>query len=171
MIDKTEKDQSDAYVPFMSDCVQYLLHNGAKPFILIHEGPDDLVLAKKIQSRVGSPIPIVQEGNALKIKGILGACDGTIGSRFHGLVSALSQGVPSLATGWSHKYEMLFRDYGFSDGLVDIRSKQQDIRAKIDLLLDKNSSDQIHLKLLQKSEELKMRSREMWSEVFKVITN
>lgn len=79
-----------------------------------------LCCAKSNIENTGKSIPIVSETDPLKIKGILGASKGTLGSRFHGLVSALSQGVPSIATGWSHKYQMLFQDYDFEDGLSDV---------------------------------------------------
>lgn len=38
------------------------------------------------------------------LKGVIGACDLFIGSRYHSLIFSLSMGVPSLALGWSHKY-------------------------------------------------------------------
>src|SRR5690606_2234902 len=107
MLDKTDPQTRDAYLPFLISCPRYLLEKGARPFVRVHEGKDDQRLADELSAAVGG-IPIVKESGALEIKGILGACSGTLGSRFHGLVSALSQGVPALATGWSHKYQMLF---------------------------------------------------------------
>ena len=79
----------------------------------------------------------------MKIKGILGSCEATIGSRFHGLVSALSQNVPTIAIGWSHKYNMLFRDYDFSEGLMNILADDEEINQKLKLLIDPNSRNQI----------------------------
>ena len=101
----------------------------------------------------------------MKIKGILGACEGTIGSRFHGLVSALSQGVPSLATGWSHKYKMLFADYDFPEGLIDITSSQLDICNKIDLIINSDSKKEIKSRIKVKSQKMKELSTEMWVDV------
>ena len=166
MIDMTTKEQKEAYLPFMVHCVQYLLEKDKKPFILIHEGADDLILAEKIRKAVGETVAIIKEVHPLKIKGILGKCAGTISSRFHGLVSALSQGVPSLGTGWSHKYQMLFEDYDFLEGLVDVTSSENEIRSKIDLIISPDSRQEIKEKINENSFRIKKLSNQMWDEVF-----
>ncbi len=96
--------------------VRLLQQRDEKPFFLVHESRNDRAIAERVSARLGG-VPIVEESDPLAIKGILGACKASVGSRFHGLVSALSQGVPALAVGWSHKYRMLFRDYGFEQGM------------------------------------------------------
>ena len=168
MIDKTSKEMSDAYIPFLIKCAKYLLEKNQKPFILVHEGDKDFELAQIIKNEINE-INIIQETDPLKIKGILGACEGTIGSRFHGLVSALSQGIPSLATGWSHKYQMLFNDYGFSGGLMDVKMSDEDIKLKIDLIIEPESREAIKNKIIINSNRLKELSQQMWDEVFMVI--
>lgn len=169
MIDRTSKEQSEAYVPFMIKCAKYLLEKDQRPFILVHEGEKDMMLAQQINESVGGRLPIIQESHPLKIKGILGACEGTIGSRFHGLVSALSQGVPSLATGWSHKYKMLFEDYGFNEGLLDVTASDDEIHKKIDSIIKEESKVKIKKSIAEKSTDLKRQSRQMWDEVFDVL--
>lgn len=168
MIDKTSQEESEAYIPFMIRCVEYLISKGKKPFILVHEGIKDKSIAEEISNAVGG-IPIVKETNPLHIKGILGTCDATIGSRFHGLVSALSQGVPSIATGWSHKYLRLFEDYNFHDGITSVLDSETELHRKIDLLIDPESSTSLKKNLELKSAELKVLSNEMWNLVFEEI--
>jgi colanic acid/amylovoran biosynthesis protein len=169
MVDKTNAVQSKAYLPFMINCAKYLLDQNQKPFILIHEGVNDLMLAEQINEAVGGKIPIIQESDPLKIKGIIGACEGTIGSRFHGLVSALSQGVPSLATGWSHKYQMLFDDYGFSKGLLDVSMSIAALQQRIDMIIDPQAKMELQKTFLDHSLELKAASKAMWEDVCGVI--
>lgn len=168
MIDKTNSKQSAAYLPFMINCINYLKAQNKKPFILVHEGANDLMLAQKISDAVGG-VTIIKEDHPLKIKGILGLCEGTIGSRFHGLVSALSQGVPSLGTGWSHKYKMLFEEYGFEDGMMDVLMSEEQIKEKIDLIINKKSKETIKTIILKKSELLKRKSEKMWDDVFNIL--
>ena len=132
MVDKTNKKVSESYLPFMIEVTRYAYEKDQKPFILVHEGINDLMLAKKIRDAVSPSIQIIKEDHPLKIKGIIGASSGTVGSRFHGLVSALSQGIPALATGWSHKYQMLFEDYGFLDGLLDVNMPIDELHKKMD---------------------------------------
>jgi len=166
MLDKTPDEQSEAYLPFMIKCAKYLVEMDVKPFILVHEGEKDLMLAEEIHKAVGKVIPIIRENDPLKIKGILGACDATIGSRYHGLVSALSQGVPSLATGWSHKYQLLFDDYGFPDGLLDVGCTESELHKKINLIIDVQSRNKIKKIIETNSENIKEQSIQMWQQVF-----
>lgn len=165
MINKTSPEESKAYLPFMVSCAKYLVEKQAKPFVLVHEGEKDQLLADQISDSVGG-IPIVKETDPLHIKGILGSCDATVGSRFHGLASALSQSVPSIATGWSHKYRRLFQDYDFTEGLVSVLDSEQDLRDKIDKLLEPDSVRRIRDKLSERSLELKAKSEDMWDLVF-----
>lgn len=169
MIDKVSEKESKAYLPFLIKCIKYLLKTNQKPFLLVHDTEKDFLLAKEIQETIDEHIEIIIEKNPLKIKGIIGVCEGTIGSRFHGLVSALSQGIPSLATGWSHKYQMLFDDYNFSDGLVNITVTDAELYSKIDLIINQASKQKIKKALQEKSLLLKEESRKMWNEVFKII--
>ncbi|WP_231364121.1 polysaccharide pyruvyl transferase family protein [Thioalkalivibrio sp. ALMg11] len=168
MVDKTEISQRAAYLPFMARCARRLVVRGAQPFVLVHEGRNDMWLAERISEASGG-IPIIKENDPLKIKGILGASQATIGSRFHGLVSALSQGVPSLATGWSHKYVELFRDYDFAEGLMSVEDQKEKVEEKIDWLIDEDMSRAISDRLLENSERLKASSESMWNEVLRVI--
>ena len=168
MVDKTNENESRAYLPFLIRTAKYLVEKGVKPFVLVHEGENDQILAEKVSEAVGG-IPIVKETDPLHIKGIIGTCDATVGSRFHGLVSALSQGVPSVATGWSHKYERLFQDYGFDEGLVSVTDSDQTLHSKLDFLINSDSAKQLRNQLNRKSDELKGLSEEMWGKVFAVI--
>lgn len=170
MIDKTDSARSAAYLPFMVRCAQRLAERGAQPFVLVHEGMDDMRLAKQISAASGG-IPILKEDDPLRIKGILGASHATIGSRFHGLVSALSQGVPSLATGWSHKYVELFQDYGFPEGIVSVEDREDEVEEKIDRVVEERSRREISIRLLENSERLMAASESMWGEVFGIIDN
>lgn len=169
MVDMTSKVQSEAYLPFMIKCAKYLLEKGRKPFVLVHEGENDLMLAREMSKATGGFLPIVKETNPLEIKGILGACEGVIGSRFHSLISALSQGVPALGTGWSHKYQMLFNDYGFPEGLLDVNCSEQNLYEKLDMVIEPNSKVKIKTRIELNAEGLKTQSEKMWSEVLGVL--
>lgn len=169
MIDKTPEKISKAYLPFLIKCTEYLFQTNRKPFILIHESKDDHQLAESIRNAVDKSIPVIRENHPVKIKGVLSSCEGCIASRFHGLVSALSQGIPSLATSWSHKYQMLFEDYGFEEGLMDVDAKEDEIRNKIDMISKTQSRQFIKNTIASKSKELKKATNQMWNKVFEII--
>ena len=168
MIDKTGDTSGSRYIAFMSACVKRLLELDARPFMLIHEGQDDERLAQQI-AEAGGGIPIVTENDPLRIKGILGASRAVVGSRFHALVSALSQGVPAVATGWSHKYTELFEDYGFPEGVLSIDDDASHVNATLDRIVGTNTGRELSAQLLEQSQRLKAVSEEMWSAVLAVI--
>lgn len=163
MIDKTASTVSTAYLSFLALSIEHLLAKGFKPFILIHER-NDSELGVQLQAQISQPIPVVKENNPLFLKGILGQSYLVIGSRFHGLISALSQGVPCLGAGWSHKYKMLFKSYGCSDLLVDIEDHVQQNLDRLNLIIQPTRSKVIE-SVEREGRYQKSLSLQMWSEV------
>ncbi len=169
MLDVTSEIDRDAYPVFLVACIKQIIEWGCRPFFLIHEGRKDLQIAISINNRLGLEIPIIVEEDPLKVKGILGASMAVVTSRFHGLVSALAQNIPCLAAGWSHKYEMLMEDYDYQAGLCDVKMSENEVKSKIEMILDHSSRDRIIQNLRFKSLKQKEASREMWCTVFDYI--
>ena len=107
-----------AYLPFMAECVKAVMRAGGSPLLLLHDAKADGPLVQPLMKLIGADVPVVRHPDPCHLKWILGASRMVIGSRFHALVSALSQSVPCLATGWSHKYQALFADYGCPECIV-----------------------------------------------------
>lgn len=134
MLDKL--DAGEAYFDIVAHAITYFDELGICPFLLVHGGQEDLQLAKDINRRLQTEIPIVVEGDPRVIKGILKTSEVVFGSRYHALVSALSAGVITFGVGWSHKYVELFEDYDFSEGLLSVNSTYDDITRCMSLLAD-----------------------------------
>ncbi|RXJ87170.1 polysaccharide pyruvyl transferase family protein [Arcobacter sp. CECT 8985] len=158
----------NSYLELISKSIKYLRQKGKKPFILIHEGKKDSLLAESISNEVGG-INIFKEEDPLKVKGILNGVSGVIGSRFHSLVSSLSQATPALGTSWSHKYQMLFKDYNFEKGILNLDSSDSEIYEKIDLIINEDTNKEIIKKLEEKSLKLKELTKQMWEKVFETL--
>jgi colanic acid/amylovoran biosynthesis protein len=171
MMEKSTEEKASAYISFLSLCARYLHEKGRYPFFLIHEGERDRKIADTVIKNTGLDIAVVIEEDPLKIKGILSLCEGVVGSRYHGLVSALSQGVPALAAGWSHKYEMLFADYSFPEGLIDIPATESEVTERIDRIIDGESRGELSAVLTERAEKQKELTGEMWDSVFSTIGN
>jgi colanic acid/amylovoran biosynthesis protein len=56
--------------------------------------------------------------SAADARAMTGRCEYMIGSRYHSLVFALSQGVPCTALSWSHKYAQLMELFGVPEDCV-----------------------------------------------------
>lgn len=171
MLDKTSEQASQAYLPFLETTLSYLEEKNLNPFILIHE-LNDIEIGEILQNRLGNKFQIVQDNNPLILKGILNNCSFTIGSRFHGLISALSQGTPAIGTGWSHKYQMLFKDYDCPNMLVsptDASSKEY--LEKLDSLIDEQKRHVLIRKLITAGNRQKKLAKEMWAEVQQIAAN
>ena len=81
--------------------------------IFIHDDTgDDLKLV--MSSPVLRQLPRVCLSDAVELKATLGEYHVLFGSRYHALVAALSQGIPVIAVGWSHKYRELLNLYGLT---------------------------------------------------------
>lgn len=168
MIDRTDAQTGEQYITFLTNCLAYLVEKKCDPFILIHE-EHDLLLAKDLQSKFPQQVEIIKETDPLYVKGILSNCSFLISSRFHGLVSALSQNVPCLATGWSHKYEMLLADYHCPECLLEVTSTLKEIKQKVDMVRQGDSRENLIQRLQTAGAEQQKLTLAMWDEVFEVL--
>ena len=164
MVDKIDDHDKNIYIRFLLKSTYYLKHKNIEPFFLIHatRKGDDFKLAKMIQDFMENPPPIITEENPFYLKGLIKSSKLVISSRFHGLVSSLSQNRLSLGTGWSHKYQMLFNDYNCPECLISHNAEDHVIFQKIDMMIKKPYRHKIQTKLEKASEIQKKRVREMW---------
>ncbi len=100
------------YIDRLEKAARTMLGHGLEVRFVVHDASgDDRALAEQLAARVpegalfGDPDPVV-------LKSFLGGARVVVGSRFHALVASLSMGVPAVALGWAHKYQMLLKDFG-----------------------------------------------------------
>lgn len=169
MLEKTAAETAARYVTFMSDCVAALSRCGLEPLLLIHDTGDDRALAEQIARESGRAVPIIEEPDPCVLKGILGRAHLVISSRFHALVSALSQAVPCLATGWSHKYDALLADYGCPEWVVPVNLPGDELACSIRRLTEEPSRSEIVARLSAAAERQRRLAEAMWREVDSVL--
>jgi polysaccharide pyruvyl transferase WcaK-like protein len=57
----------------------------------------------------------------MAIRRVIATCDLFIASRFHALIAALTEGVPTLVCGWGHKYLEVLGRFGLREHALDYR--------------------------------------------------
>ncbi len=134
MLDKTSPEVSRRYVAFLTRGIQAFREGGLDPCLVLHERNDGS-LVTEILDRLRFALPVVDE-DGLVTKGILGASQAVLSSRYHALVGALSQGTPALGTSWSHKYEALFQEYGCTEYLLRPDRSPEEVEGVIREFLD-----------------------------------
>lgn len=169
MLDKTDNYISNWYTNFLKSTCKYLSLKNEKIYFLIHGDSGDKELAQAIVKHSGVKADIIEEKNPLRIKSIISTSKIVIGSRFHGLVSALSQSIPSLGTGWSHKYQRLFEQYDCPNYLVSPNTSDKEVFDLIDSMLDSCKRADLVNSLSTASNNNKERVREMWHEIDSII--
>lgn len=152
------------YVQFLRHACTVLHESGHQPFLLLHEGPSDRRLCELVRDSLSFAPPIVEADEPEVIKGVIGASRVVVTSRFHGFVSALSKGVPAVATSWSHKYEMLAVDYG-NPQLVLKDLSPEGFRRALSFLENKSAHADLRLSLEQAAAENRRKSRAMWQNI------
>ncbi|GGZ15396.1 hypothetical protein GCM10007049_04360 [Echinicola pacifica] len=160
------KSNGNSYEEFLLNIINILIAEGEEPFFLNHEGKGDLELCNKLNSKFGNKFEIVNGQNALETKGVIGSSKFTISSRFHGVASALSQGIPCLSTSWNHKYEMLFLEYGITDGVLNMDLPKEEISKRIKQELSLVQSSKKSLLHYKKHQSQKI--EDMWGKIWQI---
>lgn len=105
------------YLSFLQKALEACKAQGLRPVLLNHEGKVDMAICQQLLQTYPD-VQLVAPEHPQIVKGWIAQARLVISSRFHGCVSALSSGVPCVATSWSHKYEMLFAEYQQSHAVV-----------------------------------------------------
>jgi colanic acid/amylovoran biosynthesis protein len=164
MIDRASPAAAERYIGFLVEAVAAMATRGYRVSFLVHELKTDRPLIGKVAAASPHPFVVAHLDRALEIKAYLGRCSLIVASRFHALVSAMSQGVPAIATGWSHKYRHLMADFGCEGFLIDLEA--EDASARLAALLEPDALAGARVALAAAGGPLRDKSRLMWEEVF-----
>src|SRR5690606_3260012 len=159
MLSKRNKsaEWQNTYMQFLLNAVRTVRDAGWTPVLLNHEIEQDSTICQQLISQADGSLELIAESDPLKVKGIIGASKAVICSRFHGCVSALSQGVPCLGTSWSHKYERLFDEYGQTEALLSADTTPELLLQKLQWVI--NNID--NPPLVEKRNVLKQQSEQL----------
>lgn len=165
MLDKTES--GGKYIALLQAAIAFLDKSGLNPVFVLHDAHED----RKVIDIAGEPcaIPVIEHDDPRVLKGILGRADIVIASRFHALVSALSQGVPCVGAGWSHKYQELFSDFGTRELLLNDLSDPQRLEEILTELATAAARDRYRETLTQAGDLLRNSTERMWLEIEELI--
>lgn len=160
----TDNRWRQQYLPFLHTAIASIEASGLIPILLNHEGQVDLAICQQLQQQYPA-LQLLNPQHPLQVKGWIASAELVISSRFHGCVSALSSGVPCIGTSWSHKYEMLFAEYGQSEAIVQPALSAVDLTSLINRLRQPDNRAQIrqHAATWHEQSEL------LWQTVARVV--
>ena len=155
----------DGYLPLLAQLATRAQAGGFGVRILNHAGREDAEVCARLAALVGNA-PIIDEPDPVRLKGVIGRSGLVVSSRYHGCVNALSQGVPCLATSWSHKYPALFSDYGVP-GFVLVECDPATALERLDhLVADRTAWSE---RITGRQVELEAQVEFMWQRVFALL--
>lgn len=148
VVEKAFRRRGRDYVEYVRDVVDALAARGFTVVLIPHSARpttqqshnNDLPLCRRIMRRVASDSSVwLVDGDpsALVLRSIISHCDVFVASRFHAMVSALAEGVPTLVLGWSHKYREVLAQFGLEEWARDaVELDVRDLVASVGHLLD-----------------------------------
>lgn len=118
------------YLAVMQELISHLMKAGYTVLLLPHSVRtnsqermnNDLLLCRELKAMfpADAALKVIERDlSALVLRQIIARMDFIIASRFHAMVSSLSEKVPLLLIGWSHKYMEVMRMFELEDWAVD----------------------------------------------------
>ena len=158
------QDARGRYVASLTAMAAALVGHGLRPFLLVHSRVGDPEIAQECHS-LAPWLTVTSPRDGLEAKAVLARCAGVVSGRYHGLVSALSSGVPSIGHSWSHKYEHLLADFGAAAWLAE----PFDGPASAEMLIGALASKDFAADNEQSVHDLRGQVRRMWEQVERIL--
>lgn len=163
MLDRTETARASAYLDFLIDAVETAHALDFKPVLVLHETNDQAII-DTINHRFRNALRVIDE-DAETTKGIFSCCHAVVASRYHALVSCLSQGLPCIGTSWTHKYDRLFEEYQHERFLVSPEGDRDQRRERLREVLGELGHTAAAARLTSLAIIQKEKVNSMWREV------
>jgi colanic acid/amylovoran biosynthesis protein len=154
----------NAYLSIMSRLVNYIVESKNAYVVLIPHviaprewGHDDRYAIRGVHRLLKNKrkVTIIENDyGPRELKGIIGQCDLFIGCRMHADIAALSQGIPTIAIGWSHKYYGIMKRLGMEEYVCYLNTMSfEELKVKVDMLFSLREEIQNQLKFKIKDEK------------------
>lgn len=167
MIEQGENGMDSRYIDYLTRITKYLRERGEKVVLLNHEGEKDERLLRTINANVDNKLPILTNLSGGDIKAVIGGAKLLLSGRFHGVVSGLTQGVPTLCTGWSHKYAELMKEHACEHNILQVDALPESIT----IISDALSNPVKYASKDNRNEAIRTDVYAMWERVFDIIDN
>ena len=157
-----QRGDGEAYLGDLEALIGEVRRRGDTPYALCHETSGDMDLIEKL--RVRCPDLAVVDGlNGVQLRQMIGGADYQISGRFHACVSGMSQAVPTIIFGWSHKYEALAEDFGSLATLAESPLDPARVAELVTLARDEGGS--LRATMADAATEIERANEQMWQEV------
>lgn len=118
--------------------IDYLINKGKQVYIVRHsfEDLEACVSIKEMYEKNNSVTLVEDDMSCLDFDVLVNSFDFIIGSRYHSIVHAYKNGVPTIAIGWATKYHELLASFNQSQYIFDVRNKinKNDLIATLEAL-------------------------------------
>jgi polysaccharide pyruvyl transferase WcaK-like protein len=167
LVDQGARFWHDKYEQCLAHAAKELVAYGIPVRVLVYDtGGDDLYIALRLQQRVASAaVEIETEQDPAALKRLIGRSLLVVGSRYHSLVAAFANAVPCVGIGWSHKYQMLFKDFGCERFVLSHLSPLEVLSAHIAKLADATSNAEHRTRIAASLEAMRLDNERMWERV------
>jgi len=173
MFDKGGKVWSEKYYSYLLSVIKELLLRGLQVRIVVHDSSgEDLKISQRLCEESNSvDVVLVQEEDPVMLKRIIAQSFLVVGSRYHSLVAALSQSVPALAIGWSHKYDMLFQEFGLKEFVFSSpETPVAEVLRRLNELSVPDTNAAYRAQIASRLQEMSLVNMKMWSLVVATLT-
>jgi polysaccharide pyruvyl transferase WcaK-like protein len=172
LLEQGKNEWEHKYEAYFARIANELTNLNIRVRILVHDSAgDDLRLAQHIAGKaVSAGVDIVYEQDPLVLRRIIGEGLMLIGSRYHSLVSAFASEVPSISIGWSHKYKMLFKDFGCERFVITHECPLKTALGYVHELADPAVNAACREAIAIKLEEMRVVNEAMWKRVTNLLS-
>ena len=165
MVTHTPEAVSSAYVPFCEKVIASLLEKGERVVVMNHQEGDDEELIAALDAKFGGRLTTVARLTGSGCKDVIARSKLVVSSRFHGAVSGLVTGVPTLCTSWSHKYVELMAEHGRPGNVLDVLKPNEAVAKIADALARPDE----YRSAPGRTEGIRAKVAEMWERISALI--